>query len=66
MLDMKIFVAARHAWGDQFSGLVSANIRAHAGSEGITLKSLGKGPDLYLCRNSPSLLIEICESKFGT
>jgi len=58
MFDMKILVAARHAWGDQLSGLVSANIRAQAGSEGMTLKSFGKGPDLYFCRNNPNLLIE--------
>jgi hypothetical protein len=56
MLEINILVAARQACGDQFSGLVSANIRAHAGNEGMTLKSLGSGPDLYLCKNSPSLV----------
>lgn len=55
MLDMKILVAARHAWGVQFSGLVRASIRAQAGRVGITLNSFGRGPDLYLCRNCPSL-----------
>ena len=47
MLEIKIRVAARVAWGDQFSGCVSASIRAHAGSDGIILKALGRGPDLY-------------------
>ena len=46
MLDMKILVAASHALGDQFSGCVRASIRAHAGRDGMTLKSFGKGPDL--------------------
>ena len=46
MVEMKVLVAARHAWGDQFSGVVSANIRAQAGRDGMTLKSFGSGPDL--------------------
>ena len=55
MLDMKILVAARHECGLQFSGLVRARMRAHAGSVGMTLKSFGRGPDLYFCKNWPSL-----------
>lgn len=52
---MKILVAALHAWGDQFSGCVSASILAHAGRDGITLKSFGKGPDLYPRKRVPIL-----------
>lgn len=55
MLEINILVAARQACGDQFSGRVSASIRAHAGKEGITLNTFGRGPDLYLWRKRPSL-----------
>lgn len=46
MFEMNIFVAARHACGDQLSGLVKARMRAHVGKEGIILNILGSGPDL--------------------
>lgn len=57
MFEIKIRVAARVACGDQFSGLVSANMRAQAGSEGIILNALGSGLDLYfpLCKSCPTL-----------
>lgn len=48
MFEMNILVAARQACGDQFSGWVRASIRAHIGREGITLKGLGREPDLYV------------------
>jgi len=48
MFEMKILVAARQACGDQFSGRVRASMRAHIGRDGITLKGLGKIPDLYV------------------
>lgn len=48
-------MAAWHAWGVQFSGLVSARIRAQAGSDGMILNGLGRGPDLYRERTSPTL-----------
>lgn len=53
-------VAARVACGDQFSGCVSARMRAQAGREGIILKALGSGPDLYLpfWRSVPTLKLE--------
>jgi hypothetical protein len=50
MFEMKIRVAARDACGDQDSGRVRARMRAQAGREGIILKSLGRGPDLYFWR----------------
>lgn len=52
---MKVLVAARQAWGDQFSGCVNANILAQAGRDGMTLKSFGSGPDLYVRSSRPIL-----------
>ena len=48
MFEMNILVAERQACGDQFSGRVRASMRAHIGREGITLKGLGREPDLYV------------------
>jgi hypothetical protein len=46
MVEIKVLNAARHACGDQLSGLVKARMRAHAGKDGIILNILGSGPDL--------------------
>lgn len=54
-MEINVLVAARHACGDQFSGCVRANMRAQAGREGITLKSFGSGPDLYVRNSRPTL-----------
>ena len=55
MVETKILVAARQAWGLHCSGFVRASIRAQAGREGMTLNNFGNGPDLYPRRKTASL-----------
>jgi len=62
MVETKILVAARQAWGLHCSGFVRARMRAQAGSEGMTLNNFGNGPDLYPRRKTASLDSVTCRA----